>query len=226
MPLHQCFQMLTTPLPDTRFRQEELVDSAGSRSPASEGQSVALWGGHGPRVRLSRGLAYKTGSESRPSRQAPVRLGLGEGLLRVDPHRDPGSRVASPGGQSRDPMPPREAQACQSRWDRTWLSPEIRALPDSSLSLSLLVHLSSHASPLDGPNPFWVTGRWHSREPGGLGARILLRNLPASLVSRGRLHPGHVDPPGWFATTLPTFLLLSPGLGPPSRLPSTHSPAP
>lgn len=103
--------------------------------------------------------------------------------------------------------------------------PGIRVLPDSSL-LSLLVHLSSHASPLDGPDPFWVTSRWHSREPGGLGARILLGNLPASLVSRGRLHPGHVDPPGWFATTLPTFLLLSPGLGSPSRLPSTHSPAP
>lgn len=207
MPLHQCFQMLTTPLPDTRFRQEELVDSAGSRSPASEGQSVALWGGHGPRVRLSRGLAYKTGSESRPSRQAPVRLGLGEGLLRVDPHRDPGSRVASPGGQSRDPMPPREAQACQSRWDRTWLSPEIRALPDSSLSLTpgppLLPRLpSGWPKSILGDRQMAQQGArwpWGAHSPAQLASQPGFPRPPPSW-SRGPSwlvchHPPHLPPP-------------------------------
>lgn len=114
----------------------------------------------------------------------------------------PQLRVASPGWQSRDPMPPREAQP----WDLSAARFQPRSLTPG---LPLLPRL-----PSGWPRSILGDHREHSREPGALGARILLGNLPASLVSRGRLHPGHVDPPGWFATTLPT--LLSSGLGSPA----------
>lgn len=46
-----------------------------------------------------------------------------------------------------------------------------------------------HTSLPDGRDPYWVTKRWHSREPGACGAHVLLGRWPASLVSRGLPYP-------------------------------------
>lgn len=100
--------------------------------------------------------------------------------------------IAELGWQSRDPMSLSEAQVCQGHLDRTGsaLGSECCPMPALRSAFSL-----PHFPP-DGPDPFWVTSRWHSREPGALRAHILLGNLPSSLASPGCLHWAFSDPPG------------------------------